>query len=317
MDLDKLRHLVALADHPTAALGAKAVNLSPAAFGRSLRALESDMGMPLVVRDGRRLVLTSYGVALAERARRILFEAGEARRALELLRDGETGRIAVGFGPNARVIILPPLLTEMAARPLVKLDTQLDTIPRLLAMLREDRIDLLLGDGYELGQWPDLDVEPLPSARGCLFCRPDHPVLAESGYPGSLVRYQVAGPDFSHALMSMAAMALGPAIHLRQLLTWRCDDQVALLGLATRSDVIVAAGEAAAAPWLADGRLVVLPTVGGPWPTSVTAAARRKGRVMTPLMEVVYATARAAMQAAVDRLAALPASARAPATIPS
>lgn len=311
MDLDKLRHLVALADHPTAALGAKAVNLSPAAFGRSLRALESDMGMPLVVRDGRRLVLTSYGVALAERARRILFEAGEARRALELLRDGETGRIAVGFGPNARVIILPPLLTEMAARPLVKLDTQLDTIPRLLAMLREDRIDLLLGDGYELGQWPDLDVEPLPSARGCLFCRPDHPVLAESGYPGSLVRYQVAGPDFSHALMSMAA------IHLRQLLTWRCDDQVALLGLATRSDVIVAAGEAAAAPWLADGRLVVLPTVGGPWPTSVTAAARRKGRVMTPLMEVVYATARAAMQAAVDRLAALPASARAPATIPS
>ena len=51
MNLNQLRHLVALSEHRTFSRAADAVNLTQPALSRSIQALEDDLGVPLITGD--------------------------------------------------------------------------------------------------------------------------------------------------------------------------------------------------------------------------------------------------------------------------
>lgn len=78
-DLESLRCFDAAATHLSFRIAARAVALSPAAFGDRIKRLEEQLAAPLFVRTTRRVALTPAGHRLVAQARRVLDEASKCR----------------------------------------------------------------------------------------------------------------------------------------------------------------------------------------------------------------------------------------------
>lgn len=78
-DLESLRCFDAAATHLSFRVAARAVALSPAAFGDRIKRLEEQLAAPLFVRTTRRVALTPAGHRLVAQARRVLDEASKCR----------------------------------------------------------------------------------------------------------------------------------------------------------------------------------------------------------------------------------------------
>ncbi len=78
-DLESLRCFDAAATHLSFRIAAKAVALSPAAFGDRIKRLEDQLAAPLFARTTRRVALTPAGHRLLVQARRVLDEAGRCQ----------------------------------------------------------------------------------------------------------------------------------------------------------------------------------------------------------------------------------------------
>ena len=132
MNLNHLRHLIALAEHQSFRKAADALCLTQPALSRSIQALEHELDVRLIDRDGKRNTLTAYGQQVVSRARRIVFEARELQRGITLLKDGELGTIGIGFGPTPASILMTPFLIQMASHhPKVQVKLARGSVPLL------------------------------------------------------------------------------------------------------------------------------------------------------------------------------------------
>jgi LysR family cyn operon transcriptional activator len=100
MNFGHLRTFVAIVDAGGVHRAAARLHLSQPAVSRQIQALESDLGVPLFDRIGRRVQLTSEGEDLLRRGRRLLAEADSFTERAGALKKGETGILRVGATPQ-------------------------------------------------------------------------------------------------------------------------------------------------------------------------------------------------------------------------
>src|SRR3954470_850904 len=101
MKLAQVRTFVAIADAGGFARGAARLNLTQSAASRQIHALETQLGVALFDRVGRRVHLTSSGEDLLRRCRRVLAEADSLREHARSLKSGQTeGVLRVGATPQ-------------------------------------------------------------------------------------------------------------------------------------------------------------------------------------------------------------------------
>src|SRR5438105_9594827 len=140
MDLARLRVFQAVADQGSFSRAARALFLSQPAITQHIRALETELGVPLFDRLGRRTSLTSAGISLAHHVPQIL---GMVRAAEDAARQagGESSRtLRLGVSETLATYALPPLLGDLQRRlP----DTELrltvgDSAELLVALLNND-----------------------------------------------------------------------------------------------------------------------------------------------------------------------------------
>lgn len=257
MNLGQLRHLIALAEHRSFRKAADAVCVTQPALSRSLRALEEELGVKLIDRSGKYDGLTAYGRKVVESARRILFETAELRRGVTLLKEGQLGSIAIGFGPTPASILLVPFLREMATRqPAVQVKIARGAVDVLLQSLRNEAVDVIAVDLRALGATEDLQVEPLTSLRGGFLCRAGHPLLAQAHVePAHLRQYPVASMPLSDEIARNLVADLGPEAHPGSMITINCEDIASLLDTVEATDAIFFGIFASARERIAAGRL--------------------------------------------------------------
>jgi LysR family cyn operon transcriptional activator len=75
------------------------LNLSQPAASRQIVALETELGVPLFDRIGRRIQLTSEGEDLLRRSRKLLADAAMLADRAGALKKGESGILRVGATP--------------------------------------------------------------------------------------------------------------------------------------------------------------------------------------------------------------------------
>ena len=92
------------------------LHLSQPAISHHVRHLEHVLGVPLLVRRGRRASPTEAGAVLLEHAGRAFKVLDEAREAIQRLRGRVAGRVTVGTGATASIYLLPALLRRLRAR---------------------------------------------------------------------------------------------------------------------------------------------------------------------------------------------------------
>ena len=121
MDPAHLRRLRDLGDRGSVAAVAAATHVSASAVSQRLSALQARVPVPLTVKDGRRLVLTEAGEALAVAATRVEQALAEAQDAVGLFLGHEERPVRVSAFHSAGLAFFGPLLAELGTGPRVSL----------------------------------------------------------------------------------------------------------------------------------------------------------------------------------------------------
>ena len=143
MELRHLRYFLALAEELSFTHAAERVGIAQPPFSQQIRALEQEMGVRLVDRTPRRVVLTEAGTVFAERARFILSRVGEAVVVTQQIGRGLSGHICVGFTESGcfHPAVTRTLLEFRQAYPALHVTLQENKSTNLVAMIREGTVD--------------------------------------------------------------------------------------------------------------------------------------------------------------------------------
>jgi DNA-binding transcriptional LysR family regulator len=260
MNLNHLRHLLALAEHQSFRKAADALCLTQPALSRSIQSLEESLGVKLIDRHGRRNRLTAYGEQVAASARRIIFEANELQRGLMLLKNGTRGAISIGFGPTPAAILMAPFLIQMATHsPTVQVNVLRGSVGVLTEALRKETVDIIAIDLRALTAFEDFLIEPLPPLAGGFICRAGHPLLSQQRIDLALLRqYPVMSTPLSDEISRNLATELGAEAHPSRMMTINSEDITGMLDVVEATDAVFFGIFATAKARIAAGRLQVL-----------------------------------------------------------
>jgi LysR family hydrogen peroxide-inducible transcriptional activator len=134
MNLRDLRYLIALADLRHFGHAAEACHVSQPTLSTQIRKLEAELGVALVERAPRHVMLTPVGVDIAERARRVLADVEQMREMARRTTDPEAGSVRLGMFPTLGPYLLPHVVPKLRAR-----------FPKLELLLIEEKTAVLLG----------------------------------------------------------------------------------------------------------------------------------------------------------------------------
>ena len=188
----------AVVEHRSFSAAAEAIGVSKATVSKAITRLEARLGTMLFHRTSRRLTLTDSGLALAERAQRILSEGEAAEEAALESASAPAGLVRVAAPLTFGIQAVAPILAEfMAAHPGIKIDLRLS-----------DAFVDIVGDGVDIAlriaELPDSSLRarrlgPVPThivgAPGYFdrMGRPRHP--ADLAGHACLLYTNTANPD--------------------------------------------------------------------------------------------------------------------------
>ncbi|TPG43280.1 LysR family transcriptional regulator [Sphingomonas koreensis] len=196
MKLDGIVAFVMVADCGSINEAARQLRLSKSTISERLTELEHALGSVLLNRNSRQLTLTDDGIALLERARRIVAEATEAREHLARRRGEIAGPLRIAVPRAFGDLHLGPALYEFMGRhPDVEVTADFD-----------DRISDL-SQGFDMvvriapDSLPKLATEQLTISRRTLVAAPNY--LDQFGTPRNVenlerhkaIHYMDRGPD--------------------------------------------------------------------------------------------------------------------------
>jgi len=142
MNLRDLKYLVALADHRHFGRAAAACFVSQPTLSTQIKKLEDELGVPLVERAPRKVMLTPAGREAASRARGIVAEVEQMKEAARRSQDPEAGTVRLGIFPTLGPYLLPHVVPRIRERfPQLELLLIEEKSDQLLRQLREGRLD--------------------------------------------------------------------------------------------------------------------------------------------------------------------------------
>jgi LysR family hydrogen peroxide-inducible transcriptional activator len=142
MNLRDLRYLVALAEHKHFGRAAAASFVSQPTLSTQIKKLEDELGVALVERTPRKVLLTEVGREIAQRARDVLNEVDQIRAIARRTLDPESGTVRLGIFPTLGPYLLPHVVPRIRTRfPRLELLLVEEKTEIVLRQLREGRLD--------------------------------------------------------------------------------------------------------------------------------------------------------------------------------
>ena len=138
MNLRDLKYLLALADHKHFGRAAAACFVSQPTLSTQIKKLEEELGVSLVERAPRKVMLTPAGRDAADRARRIVAEVEQMKEGARRSQDPEAGTVRLGMFPTLGPYLLPHVIPRIRER-----------FPKLELLLVEEKSDVLLSRLHE------------------------------------------------------------------------------------------------------------------------------------------------------------------------
>jgi DNA-binding transcriptional LysR family regulator len=158
MTLQQLTYFLAAAEHGSFTAAADTLHLARPSVSEQIAQLESELGVALFVRTGRRLELTDAGRLLRPEAERTLAAAGEAVDAVRRARTLTGGTASLGTFSTAHHLLLPALVEDFVRRyPQVAVRVVGENSVQLVEAVRAGRLEAGLvalpidDEGLEVG----------------------------------------------------------------------------------------------------------------------------------------------------------------------
>jgi LysR family transcriptional regulator, hydrogen peroxide-inducible genes activator len=174
MELEQLRHFVAVAEAENFTRAAEVIGLSQPALSRSVARLEEELGRPLFERQTRKVALSDAGRLLLDRARNILALADDVKA--EVGDDGQSGKVRVAAIPTVAPYFLPACLRAFHQKyPKAQLIVTEDTTEALLRRVANGEVDVAVVALPITAKY--VEVEPLFEEELLLVLGRDHPLV--------------------------------------------------------------------------------------------------------------------------------------------
>ncbi|MEU3603833.1 LysR substrate-binding domain-containing protein [Streptomyces sp. NPDC006798] len=185
--LAQLRAFAAVAEHLHFRDAAAAIGTSQPALSGAVSALEETLGVQLVERTTRKVLLSPAGERLAARARAVLDAVGELMEEAAAVRAPFTGVLRLGVIPTVAPYLLPNVLRLVhGTYPQLDLQVHEEQTSSLLEGLAAGRLDLLLL-AVPLGV-PGVTEIPLFDEDFVLVVPEGHPLGDRRGIPRDELR---------------------------------------------------------------------------------------------------------------------------------
>lgn len=114
-------------------------------ISRALARLESELGTPLLRREGRTLRMTHAGVAFKRHVDAVLHQLGDGLAAVHQLVDPETGTVTLAFQPSLGTWLVPDLISSFrTVHPAVEFDLRPKRDEHLSTVRERSDVDLEL-----------------------------------------------------------------------------------------------------------------------------------------------------------------------------
>ncbi len=142
MNLRDLHYLIALADRRHFGRAADACHVSQPTLSTQIRKLEEELGVQLIERAPRQIMLTPVGADIVTRARRVVAEVEQMRESARRTADPEAGSVRLGLFPTLAPYLLPHVVPKIGKRfPRLELLLVEEKSEVVLQMLHEGRLD--------------------------------------------------------------------------------------------------------------------------------------------------------------------------------
>ena len=165
-----LRVLRAVAVGGSFSAAGRALGCTQPAVSQQMKALETSVGTPLLVRSGREMRLTQAGEALVRHAGTILAGLTAAEEEVAAIAGLRAGRVRLVSFPSGSSTLVPTALEALrATHPGTRVFLEEAEPPTSVEMLRGGECDVALAFRYEgaagAEEWDDLVVRPLLTDR--------------------------------------------------------------------------------------------------------------------------------------------------------
>ena len=179
MNLRALQYFVKLADLRHFSKAAEACFVSQPTLSTQVRKLEDELGVQLVERSPRKIMLTPVGEEIAERARLVLNDVAQIRAVARRAGDPADGNLRLGLFPTLAPYFLPHVIPTVRRQfPNLRLQLAEEKTENIINMLQQGELDAALlalpinDDG--------LDMEILFEEPFVLALPAEHPLGAKA-----------------------------------------------------------------------------------------------------------------------------------------
>jgi len=184
MELRHLRYFLAVGEVLNFTKAAARLHVAQPALSRQVRDLEEEIGVDLVRRSPRGLMLTAEGKLFLEEVRELLKHADQSVERVRALARGEYGELHIGYIPIPTVEILPPAL-EAFRKSVPHVKPVLHNLPtdELIAELRNATLELAIMVQPIGEQTAGIEFEALRSYVWCVALNASHPFARLKSIP--------------------------------------------------------------------------------------------------------------------------------------
>ena len=285
MELRHFRYFLAVAEALNFTKAAALLRIAQPALSRRVQDLEDEIGVDLLKRSPRGVVLTAEGKVFLEKTRQILKLADESVEQVRALARGEEGELHMGYAPAPTVEIFPPALAAFQkAFPRVRVLLHDLSEQELVDGLQNGTVELAMMPGGAGLQSGGLEFEALRSYPICVVIAPTHrfarlkSVTLEKVAAEPLIGFR--RKDYPEYYVGLYRI-FGP-LGIKPRVAVECDSASSLI-----TEVETGRGIAVASPVLkhvSGKRLLYRPLAGVDWVVSV-GIARAKNGDLTPAGE--------------------------------
>jgi DNA-binding transcriptional LysR family regulator len=179
----QLRVFAEVARHGSVQRAAEALHLTAPAVSMQVKEIESQVGLPLFDRTGRKMALSTAGEYFLSYTRRLLGTLKDAEDAMARFTRVEQGKLTIGMVSSAKYF-LPRLIAEFhAEHPGIELRLRLGNRDELVAAMSASEIDVSIM-GRPPKDWPNR-AEPFAAHPHGLIVAPGHPFAALETVPAA------------------------------------------------------------------------------------------------------------------------------------
>ena len=141
-DWNQVRAFLATVEEGSLSAAARALGLTQPTLGRQVSALEEELGVQLVERSPKNIMLTPVGEEIADRARLVLSDIDQIRAVARRSGNPAEGTMRLGLFPTLAPYLLPHVVPGVRERyPKLKLQLSEEKTEDVLTMLRQGELD--------------------------------------------------------------------------------------------------------------------------------------------------------------------------------